>query len=173
MNRKISIIILTLLLLVSIVSALPNNKVEVIVLGMINHGPMQPTMNAIKKVTSKYGPNVTLKLIDLESEEGQKYSQKHGLTAHLNILINGKYRYNINGEKVTFQWFEGQEWTKEDLDAVVSNLLNKKGAVTPVDNQKSNNGLNLFIIFVVVSAITCAVAWFLIKKTEIVKKTEK
>ena len=168
MNKKISIMILTSLLLVSVVSALPDNKVEVVVLGMVNHGPMQPTINAIKEVTSKYGSDVTLKLIDLESEEGQKYSQEHGLTAHLNVLINGKYQYNINGKEVTFQWFEGQQWTKEDLDAVISNLLNNKGDVTPVDNPKSNNGLNLFIIFGGIFIVIGAVAWFLIKKAKIV-----
>ena len=98
MNKKISIMVLSLLLIVSVVSALPDNKVEVVVLGMVNHGPMQPTINAIKEVTSKYGSDVTLKLIDLESEEGQKYSEEHDLTAHLNIIINGKYQYNINGK---------------------------------------------------------------------------
>ncbi len=166
MNKKISIIILSLFLFVSVVSALPNNKVEVVVLGMVNHGPMQPTVNVIKEVTSKYGSDVTLKLIDIESEEGQKYSQEHGLTAHLNVVINGKYQYNINGKEVTFQWFEGQQWTKKDLDVVISDLLNNKGNVTPVDNPKSSNGLNMFIIFVVISVITCAVVWFLIRKTK-------
>lgn len=172
MNKKISIIVLmvlSILLIVSAVSALPDNKVEVVVLGMINHGPMQPTVNAIKEVTLKYGSDVTLKLIDLESEEGQKYSQEHGLTAHLNVVINGKYQYNINGKDVTFQWFEGQQWTKEDLDAVISNLLNNNGNVTAIDNpksSKSSNSLNLFIIFGGIFLVFGVVAWFLIKKTK-------
>jgi len=166
MNKKISIMILGLFLLVSVVSALPNNKVEVVVLGMVNHGPMRPTVNAIKEVTSKYGSDVTLKLIDLESEEGQKYSQEHDLTAHLNVIINGKYQYNINGKEVTFQWFEGQQWTKEDLDAVISDLLNNNGDVTPIDNAKSSNGLNLFIIFGGIFLVIGAIAWFLIKKSK-------
>lgn len=164
MNKKISIMVLSLLLLISLVSALPDNKVEVVVLGMVNHGPMQPTINAIKEVTSKYGSNVTLKLIDLESEEGQKYSEEHDLTAHLNVVINGKYQYNINGKDVTFQWFEGQKWTKEDLNAVISNLLNNKGNVTATDNPKSSNSLNLFIIFGGIFLVIGIIAWFLIKK---------
>ena len=166
MNKKISIMVLTLLLIVSVVSALPDNKVEVVVLGMVNHGPMQPTINAIKEVTSKYGSDVNLKLIDLESEEGQKYSQEHDLTAHLNVVINGKYQYNINGKDVTFQWFEGQQWTKEDLDAVISSLLDNKGNATPIDNPKSSNSLNLFIIFGGIFLVIGLVAWFLIKKTK-------
>jgi len=42
------------------------------------------------------------------------------------VLINGKYRYNLNGKEITFQWFEGQQWTKEELDAVISDILNNR-----------------------------------------------
>lgn len=164
MNKKISIMILSLFLLASVVSALPNNKVEVVILGMVNHGPMQPTINAIKEVTSKYGSDVTLKLIDLESEEGQKYSQEHDLTAHLNVVINGKYQYNINGKEVTFQWFEGQQWTKEDLDAVISSKLNNNPGVSATDNPKSGNGVNVLIVWAGIFAVIGIIAWFLIKK---------
>lgn len=165
MNKKISIMVLSLLLIVSVASALPDNKVEVVVLGMVNHGPMQPTINAIKEVTSKY-PDVTLKLIDIESAEGERYSQEHGLTAHLNVVINGKYQYSLNGKDVTFQWFEGQQWTKEDLDTVISSLLNNNDNVAAIDNPKSSNGSNLFIIFGGIFLVIGLVAWFLIKKTK-------
>jgi len=166
MNKKILIMVLILLLTVSVVFALPDNKVDVVVLGMVNHGPMQPTINAIKEVTSKYGSDVNLVLIDFESEEGLKYSEEHDLTAHLNVMINGKYKYNINGKDVAFQWFEGQQWTKKDLDTVISNLLDNKGNVTPIDNPKSSNTLNLFIIFGGIFLVIGLVAWFLIKKTK-------
>jgi hypothetical protein len=164
MNKKISIIIMGLFLFVSVVSALPDNQVEVVVLGMVNHDPIQPTVNAIKEVTSKYGSDVNLKLIDMENEEGQKYSKEHNLKAHLNVVINGKYQYKVNGNKITFQWFEGQQWSKEDLDEVISSLLNNKGNVIPVDNPKSNDSLNLLIIFSAIFLVIGAVAWFLIKK---------
>ena len=36
----------------------------------------------------------------------------------MNVIINGKYTYQVNGKDVTFQWFEGQQWTKADLDAI-------------------------------------------------------
>ena len=29
----------------------------------------------------------------------------------MNVIINGKYTYQVNGKNVTFQWFEGQGWT--------------------------------------------------------------
>lgn len=148
---------------VSMASASSDNKVEIIVLGLINHGPMQPTVNAIKEVTSKYDSQVSVKWLDLESEEGQSYAQDRGLTAHLNVVINGKYQYSINGKEVTFQWFEGQQWTKEDLDAVISNVLNDKGNIIPIDNPKEENNLGLFIVLAGIFAVIGIIAWFLIK----------
>jgi len=113
--------------------AASTDKVNIDVAGMINHGPMQPTIEAIKEVTSKFGDKVTVNWIDTTTEDGQKYLQDHGLSAHLNILINGNYRFNLDGKDVTFQWFEGQYWTKEDLDAVINDVLSNNGKAVPVN----------------------------------------
>jgi len=113
--------------------AASTDKVNIDVAGMINHGPMQPTIEAIKEVTSKFGDKVTVNWIDTTTEDGQKYLQDHGLSAHLNILINGNYRFNLDGKEVTFQWFEGQYWTKEDLDAVINDVLSNNGKAVPVN----------------------------------------
>jgi hypothetical protein len=113
--------------------AASTDKVNIDVAGMINHGPMQPTVEAIKEVTSKFGDKVTVNWIDTTTEDGQKYLQDHGLSAHLNILINGNYRFNLDGKDVTFQWFEGQYWTKEDLDAVINDVLSNNGKAVPVN----------------------------------------
>jgi hypothetical protein len=107
------------------------DKVNIDVAGMINHGPMQPTVEAIKEVTTKFGDKVTVNWIDTTTEEGQKYLQDHGLSAHLNILINGSYKYKLDGKDVTFQWFEGQYWTKDDLDAVINDVLSNNGKAVP------------------------------------------
>jgi len=101
------------------------NHVNVVVVGYINHGPMQPTVRAIKEVLSKYDDKVTTTWIDLATSEGQSYAQEHGLTAHMNVIINGTSIYQVNGKTVDFEWFEGQQWTKEDLDSVLSNLVSK------------------------------------------------
>ena len=102
MRKLLPILVLCMFLLVSIVSASQN--VDVVVVGMISHGPMQPTVNAIKEVTSKY-PDVNVKWYDLQTSDGESYAQEHGLTAHLNVLINGKYQYDVNGKTVTFRYF--------------------------------------------------------------------
>lgn len=163
MNKILFLTVLMLIISASIALASQNDEVEVVVLGMTNHGPMQPTINAIKEVTSKY-PDVNLILLDFESLEGQNYAEEHGLSAHLNILINGKYQFNINGKEITFQWFEGQQWTKNDLDAVISNILNNSGDVTPINNPKGNDGKNVFIVWAGIFAVIGAIAWFLIRR---------
>jgi hypothetical protein len=99
-------------------------KANIVVAGCISHGPMQPTVNAIKEVTSKYGDRVNVEWIDSDTPEGRKYFDDHKLSAHLNVIIDGKSTYNVNGKDVTFQWFEGKQWTKGDLDAAISKVLN-------------------------------------------------
>ena len=101
------------------------NPVSVVVAGYINHGPMQPTVQAIKDVLAKYDDKVTVTWIDLATAEGQTYFQEHGLTAHMNVIINGTSKYQVGGKTVNFEWFEGQQWTQEELDEVLANLINK------------------------------------------------
>ncbi len=101
------------------------NPVSVVVAGYINHGPMQPTVQAIKDVLAKYDDKVAVTWIDLATAEGQSYFQKHGLTAHMNVIINGTSTYQVDGKNVDFEWFEGQQWTREELDTVLTNLTNK------------------------------------------------
>jgi len=121
------------------VDAASDAKVDVVVAGVQGpaHAPMQPTINAIKEVLSKYGNRISVTWIDMETPEGQAYYSAHGLSAHMNILINGKSTYRVNGKDVTFQWFEGQQWTKADLDAVISSLLGS-GSSTQTANVTSN-----------------------------------
>jgi hypothetical protein len=104
---------------------IPQNTVSVVIAGYINHGPMQPTVNALKEVLSKYGDKVQVQWVDLGTNQGQTYFKEHGLSAHLNVIINGKYEYKINGKDVVFQWFEGSQWTKQDLDTVLAGLVTK------------------------------------------------
>jgi hypothetical protein len=122
---------LCLISLINGAFAASTDKVIIDVAGMINHGPMQPTVEAIKEVTSKFGENVTINWIDTTTEDGQKWLQDHGLSAHMNILINGNYKFNLDGKEVTFQWFEGQYWTKEDLEAVINDVLSNNGKAVP------------------------------------------
>jgi hypothetical protein len=103
--------------------AAPASPVSVVIAGYINHGPMQPTVRAIKEVLSKYDGKIDVTWVDLATSQGQSYFQEHGLTAHMNVIINGKYEYKVDGKTVDFQWFEGQQWTEKELDTVLAGLV--------------------------------------------------
>jgi hypothetical protein len=109
----------------SVSPAVPTSPVSVVVAGYINHGPMQPTVGAIKEILSKYDDKVSVTWIDLATAEGQTYFREHGLTAHMNVIINGTSTYQLDGKTVDFEWFEGQQWTREQLDKVLATLINK------------------------------------------------
>jgi len=98
--------------------------VDIVIVGYTEHGPLQQTVRAVKDIAAKYGEKIKLTVMSMETEEGYNYMVKHNLDAHLNVMINGKYKYKLNGREVVFQWFEGQLWTKEDLDAVINNIIN-------------------------------------------------
>jgi hypothetical protein len=102
--------------------AVAASPVTVVIAGYINHGPMQPTVRAIKEVLSKYDGDVDVTWVDLATSQGHSYFQEHGLTAHMNVIINGKSEYEVNGKTVDFQWFEGQQWTEGELDSVLASL---------------------------------------------------
>ncbi len=104
---------------------LSQNAVNIVVAGYINHGPLQPTVRAIKDVLSKYSDKVNVTWVDLSTQQGQDYFKQHGLSAHMNIMVNGTTHYPVNGKEVDFQWFEGQGWTKQDLETVIAGLVNK------------------------------------------------
>jgi len=106
-------------------AAISTGAINVVVAGYIDHGPLQPTVRAIKEVLAKYGDKVTVTWVDLSSQQGQDYFKEHQLSAHMNVIINGTSQYEVNGRSVDFQWFEGQQWTKQDLDTVLAGLADK------------------------------------------------
>ena len=184
--NKLTLLILAfcILSLTNVTGAYAASKVDVVVAGDINHGPMQPTINAIKEVTGKYGDQVSVTWIDLNTAEGAKYFREHGLSAHLNVLVNGHYQFLLNGRKVTFQWFEGAQWKKSDLDAVISGLLNNNPNVTPLENARGENSLFGIVMGTVYSivlrpstiigvAIVLVAVFYLVRRSRKKRKAER
>jgi hypothetical protein len=161
--NKVALLIFAfcILCLTNINAAYAAGKVDVVVVGYLTHGPMQPSITAIKEVTSKYGDQISVTWMDLDTAEGKQYSDEHGLSAHLNILINGHYQFLVNGRKVTFQWFEGTEWTRNDLDTVLSALLNNTGNVTSLANAEGGGSLSDISVASIILAIVVIVGVFL------------
>jgi len=179
MNKTVLIIFAVCMLSLTNVSfAYSTGKVDVVVAGYINHGLLQASVRAIKEVTSKYGDQINVAWVDLATNEGAKYCQEHGLSAHLNILINGKYQYLLDGRKVTFQWFEGTQWSKNDLDAVLSGVLNNRGNVTPLANAQGEDGVFGLVIAllrppVILAAAIILCVLYLVRRSRKRKAMEK
>jgi len=163
MNKSIFIILFILTIMFQSVLA-TGETVEVVVLGVVTHGPMQPTVRAIEEVTAKYDSQITVRWLDFESDEGAKYAQDKGLTAHMTILINEKYEYNINGKEVVFQWFEGGQWTKEDLDSVISNTLNPTEKVSVSESVREKSNFNMYYIGGIVLVALLGIGWLYFRK---------
>jgi hypothetical protein len=105
--------------------------VNVVEVGMLSHGPMQPTVRSVDEVVGKYNNQVNLTKIDITTVEGGQYAKDHGITAHFDLFIDGKDHYVINGKDVTFQWFEGDGWTKQDLDNAIATETGSPGTNNP------------------------------------------
>jgi len=163
MNKSIFIMLFILIIMFQSVLA-TGETVEVVVLGVVTHGPMQPTVRAIEEVTAKYDSQIIVRWLDFESEEGEKYAQDHGLTAHMTIVINEKYEYNIDGKEVVFQWFEGGQWTKEDLDKVISNSLNPTGTVSVSKSEGGGLNFNNYYIGGLILVVLIGAGWLYFKK---------
>lgn len=102
-----------------------SKPVKVEVVGYIKHEPLQGVIETIKDTVEEYGDKVQVNWVDIETTEGSIYAALHHLESHMTILVDGKYECQANGKTVTFQGFEGGQWTKQDLDVVIANSINR------------------------------------------------
>jgi hypothetical protein len=134
--KKIILSCLVVLVLSSIPFALfAANEVKIEVLYM-NHGPLQDSLEQIKKVFSQYGSKITVSWYDFESKEGEQFMAKKGVTQHVPLVIwmDGKSALPINGKEITFSgfpkgsgpsFFQGK-WTMEDLRNALDQVTKNK-----------------------------------------------
>ena len=108
-------------------------KVEVL---YMNHGPLLPSIEQIKKVFSQYGSKVAVSWYDFESKEGEKFMAKKGITQHIPLAIwmDDKVKFQVEGKDIIFagfptgsgpQFFQGK-WKIEDLKKALNQLTGKK-----------------------------------------------
>jgi len=128
----ILLIMMGILFLAPGTNAATGSGVDIVEIGMFTHGPMQPTLRAVDEVLGKYSDQVRVTKYDITTPEGAKYAKDHGITVHFSLFIDGKNHFLVSGKDVTFEWFEGQEWTKQDLDAVIAAELGLPGGNTSV-----------------------------------------
>ena len=94
--KKIILSCLVVLVLFSIpftLFAAKEVKVEVL---YMNHGPLLPSLEQIKKVFSQYGNKITVSWYDFETKEGEQFMAKKGVTQHVPLVIwlDGKFSYS-------------------------------------------------------------------------------
>jgi hypothetical protein len=133
--KKIILSCLVVLVLFSVpftLFAAKEVKVEVL---YMNHGPLLPSIEQIKKVFSQYGNKITVSWYDFETKEGEQFMAKKGVTQHVPLVIwlDGKYSIPVNGKEIRFvgfptgsgpAFFQGK-WTMDDLRVALNQVTNK------------------------------------------------
>jgi len=133
--KKIILSCLVVLVLFSVpftLFAAKEVKVEVL---YMNHGPLLPSIEQIKKVFSQYGSKITVSWYDFETKEGEQFMAKKGVTQHVPLVIwlDGKYSIPVNGKEIRFvgfptgsgpAFFQGK-WTMDDLRVALNQITNK------------------------------------------------
>lgn len=108
-------------------------KVEVL---YMNHGPLMESLEQIKTLFSRYGSKIAISWHDFETNEGEQFMAKKGVTQHVPLVIwlDGKSALPVNGKEVKFvgfptgsgpAFFQGK-WTMEDLRSALDQITSKK-----------------------------------------------
>ena len=127
------LIVLFLFFIPAAALSAPPVSVEIL---YMNHGPLQPTLKAIRELCNGYGKAVTVSWYDFESPEGEKFMAKKGVHQHLPLVIwvAGKPTVKVNEKEVQFidfptgsgpPSFQGK-WTLEDLRGALDQAAGKK-----------------------------------------------
>ena len=116
-------------------NVIAGNPVKVDVLYM-NHGPLQDSLNGIKKVFSQYKGKVTDSWYDYDTKEGEDFRPKKKITQHIPLVIwmDDQVKFKVEGKDMVFAgfptgsgpaFFQGK-WTMADLQKVLDQLTGKK-----------------------------------------------
>jgi len=135
MKKVILFCLVTLVLSSFPLTPLAAKEIKVEVLYM-NHGPLQPSLQRIKDIFSRYEGKITVSWYDFETKEGEQFMAKKGVTQHVPLVIwlDGKYSIPVNGKEIKFvgfptgsgpAFFQGK-WTMEDLRNGLDQITNKK-----------------------------------------------
>jgi ABC-type uncharacterized transport system substrate-binding protein len=108
-------------------------KVEVL---YMNHGPLQDTVNGIKKIFSQYKEKVSVSWYDFETKEGEAFMAKKKINQHIPLVIwmDDQVKFKVDGKDIIFAgfptgsgpaFFQGK-WTMADLQKALDQLTGKK-----------------------------------------------
>jgi len=135
MKKNILFFLLTVSLVCIPWTASAGKPVKIEVLYM-NHGPLQDSLDGIKKVFSQYKERVSVSWYDFESKEGEAFMAKKKITQHIPLVIwmDDQVKFKVEGKDMVFAgfptgsgpaFFQGK-WTMADLQKVLDQLTGKK-----------------------------------------------
>jgi hypothetical protein len=134
MKKSIFICFLSLALVCIPWAAMAGKTVKVEILYM-NHGPLQQTLQDLKKVFAEYGKKIDVVWHDIDTEDGEKFMAKKGINGHIPLVVwmDEKVKFQMEGKEVVFAGFptgsgpasfQGK-WTMEDVRKVLGQLTGK------------------------------------------------
>jgi hypothetical protein len=135
MKKLVSLFITGVVLFIAPTTSFSENPVQIDVLYM-NHGPMQPTLRELRKLFPEYGDKIMVSWYDFESDEGQRFKSKMGISHHIPLVIwvDGRSELMNNGRKIKLEGFptgsgpsvfQGK-WKLEDLAGVLDQATGGK-----------------------------------------------
>ena len=135
MKKLVSLFIIGVVLLIAPPTSFSENPVQIDVL-YLNHGPMQPTLRDLRALFPQYGDKIMVSWYDFESDAGQRFKSKMGISHHIPLVIwvDGRSELTNNGRKIKFQgfptgsgpsFFQGK-WKLDDLAIVLDQATGRK-----------------------------------------------
>jgi hypothetical protein len=133
--KKITICLSVFILFTFALAAIAAQKVTVEILYM-NHGPLLSTLKEIDNTCAQYKDKITVSRYDFESQEGERFMNKKGISQHIPLMIwiDGKNALPVNGKEVKFSgfpsgsgpaFFQGK-WTMGDFRNALNTATQKK-----------------------------------------------
>jgi hypothetical protein len=100
------------------------------------HGPLQDTLEGLRKAFSQYKGKVAVSWHDTESKDGEAFMVKKNITQHIPLMIwmDNQVKFKVDGRDVVFSgfptgagpaFFQGK-WTNADLQKVLDQLTRGK-----------------------------------------------
>lgn len=134
MKKHLVLYIVGALLLIAQSIAFSSDPVPIDVLYM-NHGPMKPTLRELRALFQKYGHKIEVSWYDFESDAGERFKAKKGISHHtpLIIWVDGQSELANNGRTLKLEgfptgsgpsFFQGK-WKLEGLAAVLDQVTGK------------------------------------------------
>jgi hypothetical protein len=134
MKKLYFLFIIGVVLFIAPTTSFSENPVQIDVLYM-NHGPMQPTLRDLRALFPQYGDKIMVSWYDFESDEGERFKSKRGISQHIPLVIwvDGRSELMENGRTIKFEgfptgsgpsFFQGK-WKLEDLVIILDRMTGK------------------------------------------------